>query len=336
MALALLGAGHTVHLLANKWVEFAGSYHTFGHWLDIEQLHHLIKLHAPTTDVFHVHNEPSWMVTLVREECDVPVVLDVHDSFAARTTAAEAAEAMAEGTELVRITAEERNNFQLADALVFPGRRFADLVRDEYQLTQPHLVLPSYVPRHLYRYNLQDWLGGLVYEGKIQLNAEGRLSRGFRYCQYLALATECRRLGVDLHLYSRDDQPYLDAYGPVAIPHPPVPYRDLMKSIGRHDWGLVGNLEPTPEWDVAAPNKLWEYLAAGVPVAVINAAECAEIVRRENVGIVVDSIEELAWRWKEHRRCRATVIRQRAGYAMERNIEPLTALYERVCACGRG
>jgi glycosyltransferase involved in cell wall biosynthesis len=330
-AMALLNKGYRVHLLANKWVEFSDIYHTFGHWLDMAQLHNFIKLHASDTDLFHVHNEPSWFVTLIKETCDVPVILDIHDSFAARVTDEEQQEAYErDGTELIRITAEERNNFKLADALVFPGRSFADTVINEFNLKQPHIILPSYLPRHLYRYNMQDWYGGLVYEGKVQLKAEGRSSYGFRYCDYLELAKECKRIGIDLHFYSREDKPFIESYREFSYIHKPVHYSKLTRCISRHDWGLVGNINQTPEWDVAMPNKLFEYMASGVPIAVINAKDCADFVLEHGVGIVVESLEELASRWSEHVVCRENVIKKRAKWSMDENIFPLEELYRKV------
>ncbi len=329
-ALPLIEGGqHQIHLLANKWTSFAESYTTFGHWLEVGQLYNLIKLHAPTTDVWHVHNEPSWFVTMIKEICpDTPVVLDIHDSFAARVTPQEQEDIYEkEGKEIVRITGEERNNFQLADALIFPGRSFAKVITDEFKLTQPQIVLPSYLPRRLYRYNIQDWLGGLVYEGKIQLNTEARHSYGFRYCQYLEMAKKCKELNMDFHLYSRDDDEFNRVYKDYAILHKPEHFTEMLKVIARHDWGLVGNIMPSTQWDVAFPNKLFEYIATGVPVVAINAKECGEFVEKEGIGISIKSVEELANRWGEHREIRKTLIKKREKYSMDNNIHPLENLY---------
>lgn len=331
-ALALIESGkHEVHLVASKHTSFAEAYSTFGHWLEIGQLHNFIKLHAKDTDIFHVHNEPSWPVALVKETCDVPVVLDVHDSFLARVTPEEAEEKIAKGKEVVRITAEERNNFQLADALVFPGKYFAELVSGEFGLNQPSIILPSYMPRRMYRYNSQDWLGGLVYEGKVQLNTDDKASFGFRYCNYKALAEKCHEIGIDFHLYGgREDKEFMGVYNDIAFVHKPMVFDELVKNIARHDWGLVGNIVPTSEWDVAMPNKLFEYIAAGVPVVAINAKECGEFVREHGVGIEVKSLEELAQRWGEHVEVRKNLYKVRAKFSMNKNISALEELYDRV------
>lgn len=333
MALPLLESGeYEVHLVANRHSSFAENYSTFGHWLEVGQLNNLIKLHAKTTDIFHVHNEPSWFVTLIKEICpDKPVILDVHDSFLARTTVEEADSKLSNGEKPVRVSTEERNNFQLADGLVFPGTSFGELVKKEFKLSQPSIVLRSHVPQRLYRYNMQEWLGGLVYEGKVQTNTEGRVSHGFRYCDYREMAKECFDKGVDFHLYgARDDKEFTDIYKDTAIIHPPYVFDVLLRQISRHDWGLVGNIKEYSEWDYAMPNKLFEYIAAGVPIVAINAKECGEYVVEKGIGIAVKSIDELKERWREHTDIRKNLLKTRRAFNMEENISVLKELYDRV------
>ncbi len=330
MALPLIESGlYEVHLLANKSRSYSDAYSTFGHWLEVGQLSNFIKLHAPTTDIFHVHNEPSWPVTLIKEHCDVPVVLDVHDSFAARVTQEEQDEAEEKGNILTRITAEERNNFQLADALVFPGESFGELVENEFALSQPNIVLRSHMPRRMFRYNAQDWQGGLVYEGMVKINTEDGLSYGYRYCNYLELAEKAKELGIDFHIYGgRDDKKFLEAYGDIALVHEPLDFDSLVRDISRHDWGLVGNIMPTSEWDVAMPNKLFEYIAAGVPIVAMNAKECEEYVIKHKIGIAVKSLEELTERWSEHTEIRKNLLKTRVSFSMEKNNQCLKELYD--------
>tara|TARA_R100001530_G_scaffold57152_2_gene41588 strand:- start:264 stop:1070 length:807 start_codon:yes stop_codon:yes gene_type:complete len=258
--------------------------------------------------------------------CDVPVILDVHDSFLARVTPEE----KDENPEVVRISIEERNNFQLADALVFPSRSFADLIIDEFKLTQPHIILPSYLPRRLYRYNAADWMGGLVYEGKIQMDVTSKASFGFRYCDYKDFAKKADEIGIKFHLYAgrnNEDKEFMKVYNDISFVHPPYVYDELLKNIGRHDWGLVGNLNYTREWEVAMPNKLFDYIAAGVPIVAINAKECGKLVKEHGIGIEVNSLEELFERWEEHTEIRKVLLKKRQQFTMNNNIQPLKDLY---------
>lgn len=330
MALPLIESGkYEVHLLANRQTSFADAYHTFGHWLEMGQLNNLIKLHAPDTDIFHVHNEPSHFVTLIKELCDVPVVLDVHDSFLARTSEEESKLILKDGENPIRYSVEERNNFQLADGLVFPAESFGELIKNEYKLNQPSIILRSHVPRRQYRYNAQDWLGGICYEGKTQIDTEMRGGHAFRYCDYKEFAKACFDAGIDFHIYgARDDSDFINAYKDIAIVHKPYVFDQMLKNIARHDWGFVGNLYPTSEWKYAMPNKLFEYVAASVPVVAMNAPECEEYVVKNCIGISVKSLDELKARWKEHREIRKTLVKNRINLCMEKNIQPLEELYD--------
>ena len=332
MALPLLEQGHEVHCLSNRLSGFWEAYTTFSLWSEIGQLEAMVKLLAPVVDVFHCHNEPSWFVTLIKESVDTPVVLDVHDSFLSRTTVDEESLLREKGEESHRVTTEERNNLQAADALVYPGHAFKSVVADEFDLTQPSLVLPSYVPKFLHRYNTGPWHGGVCYEGKVNLPDD--TAHGFHYCEYKPLAKSLHNFGIDFHLYAgRNDKQFFDTYNDIAFVHGPLDYKGLIKSISSHDWGLVGNLHKAPQWSIAFPNKMFEYIAAGVPVVSMNADACADFVKSEGVGIAVDDAEDLAWRWPEHRQCRNNIIKRRMDWCMDDHIYELINLYQEV-SCG--
>jgi hypothetical protein len=339
MALPLLSRGINVHMISNKTPSWAEEYRSYSRYFNIDQLCESVKLYSGIADIFHAHNEPSYFVSVVKEICDTPIVLDVHDSFLARMTQDEEDRLRAEGKKVFRVTTEERNNFQMADGLVFPGAEFGDSIRNEFKLPQPYINLPSYLPKRMYRYDGRGWLGGLVYEGKVELRKDldsHSLGYGYRYADYLDLSIKAKELGIDFHIYTiRDDKEFKDIYEPVSFLHAPRDMVSLVYSLQRHDWGLVGNIFSSPEWDVAFPNKMFEYIAAGVPVVAMNAASCSKFIESHGVGITVSSLEELASRWSEHRACRERLIKVRQQFAMERNIDQLIALYDEVI-CARG
>jgi hypothetical protein len=337
MAIPLIERGHHVHLVAMKVPSFYEQYKTFTLCNDVGQMLDSLKLYAESRDVdlFHCHNEPSWFVSALKEITRKPVILDVHDSYLARSTKEEATEALDKGDKHIRVMVEERNNFQLADALVFPGEDFRNLVTREFGLNQPALTLPSYVPSRFYQYGQKDWHGGLVYEGKVNLPEETKgYSKGFEYCDYTDVAERCAKRGMDFHLYAgREDEKFNKHYAKAFL-HRPLAYAELMGSIGRHDWGLVGNTTKTSEWAVAMPNKLFEYLATGVPVVAMNADNCSRFIEETGIGITVEGPEELAERWSEHRDRRKHVIKQRQRWSMNSHIEKLEDFYRDVYAAG--
>lgn len=333
MALPLIALGHKVHMAANKFPPFWENYATFTMCGDFEHYSNAVKLLEPHVDIFHAHNEPSWFVTMIKENTNKPVILDVHDTFLTRMTPEDWAKKCEEGHFVPRVTIEERNNFQLADGLNFVSEPVRDVVLDEFQIDNPLVhVLPSYVPRSMYQYRGREWLGGLVYEGKVTTSKHTvGAHEGFRYCDYEELATQTRDIGMDLHLYpgKRDDH-FMKVYGELAHIHDALHYDKLLEHITRHDWGLVGNSFHTPQWEKTSPNKLFEYAASGVPTVAINAKWCEDFVKEHEIGISVSSVSELAERWGEHRDMRRKVVKNRQSLAMEEHIGGLVKFYEEV------
>lgn len=336
MALPLLERGHNVHLIAYKTPSFYESYDTFLHAAGTRQYLEAIKLYEPIVDIWHCHNEPSWFVSAIKEYSDKPVILDVHDSHLVRVTPDEADKMVAEDQKPLRVAVEERNNFQLADGLIFVSEPFADIIRGEFALSQPSLVLPSYVPNFLMQYQAvkKQWLGGLVYEGRVDMPDDvkpGSENHGYRYCDYYELAMKLRNRGIDFHIYSgrslSSEQKFYDLYKDYAVLHNGRNVKNLLAALQRHDWGLVGNIEFTPDWDIALPNKLFEYIAAGVPIVAINAAHCSEIIEKAGIGITVKSVNELADRWPEHREMRRNLPKARKAFRMEEHIAELEGFY---------
>jgi len=340
MALPLTQVGHKVHLIAKKIPSFYECYDTFSIYSDAGQLINVIKRFEKVgdIDIYHCHNEPSWFVTILKERTGVPVVLDVHDTYLTRLTPAECRSLKNHGFNPFRVSNEERLNFRLADGLVFVSDSVRDVTMKEFELNQPSLVLPSYVPDFLYKYNMGRYLGGLVYEGKVTLPGEidGKNERmwGFSYCDYTRVAKDCTNAGIDFHLYPGTNEAKKH-YNGIATVHPGYPYLELLTCLTRHDWGLVGNMEKSYQWEMTLTNKMFEYLACGLPVVAINASESSKFIEKHDVGITVESMRELKARWGEHRKKQENVIKFRQKFIMDNHIDSLLELYKKLI-CLRG
>ena len=323
-ALPLIDRGHDVHVIANRLPHFGGRFGSVQIYQNLTQLENAIMAH-PDTDVFHCHNEPSWFVTVVKQVTQKPVVLDVHDSMLIRVAPDDESQ--------TRISVDERNNMQLADGLVFVSRPQARVCRKEFHLDQPYTVLPSYVPREFYRVDSWHWLGGLVYEGRLDLPEEiGKDELPFfKYCEFTKLAEELYKRGVVFNLYTPGGgNPIQKRYGETAVWKGSYEYTKLIRQVGRHDWGLVGNVDEHLAWKYAMPNKLFEYMAAGVPIVAMNALETKRFVEKNGIGIGVDSVDELIERWDEHHRLRKTLLTTRYNWCMDNHIHQVEGLYGKI------
>lgn len=73
---------------------------------------------------------------------------------------------------------------------------------------------------------------------------------------------------------------------------PPVPYEQLLEWTSSADVGLIINApDYAPNIQMLLPNKLFEYLMAGVPVLTSQLEAIVEIVTTHRVGQVVPSLE---------------------------------------------
>lgn len=329
-AIILINAGYECHLITGKLAQFSEVYSSILSYETANQLKDAIRLHQDAW-LFHVHNEPSWFVTAVKETLPhAKVVLDVHDSMLLRRTEREVQKA--KDPAIFRHTADERNNLQLADGLVYPCEPMRRLVSEEYALSQPQCVVPSALPSSMHRIDFGKYLPGLCYEGRVDLASQlSKQWNFFTYCNYLPMAEACQAEGIPFFIYStRKNDEVRKAYAPKCFLSPPLGYEQMLKTIGGHDWGLVGNLHPTTEWKYALPNKLFEYLGASMPIVCLNADESWRVLKDTGMAIRVESLKELKARWGEQRKCREQVVKRRQAFALERWLPALEEVYERV------
>jgi glycosyltransferase involved in cell wall biosynthesis len=309
-AMALLEKGHQVHLVGKRlpnWPEFT----SLSYFSTVSQLREALRVHKKA-DIVHVHNEPSWMMLVAKEILPkVPVVLDIHDAMIFRST------------ELKYKSAEERIAFDWADGLVFVGEKCRRIINPK----QPSCILPSYVNDAHYQYQAWQWIGGVAYEGRIDTPTDKPF---MQYANYVDACSEFFKAGIPFHIYAPggDSEKKKKCYEQICHLCKTLPYDKLIMTLGCHDWGLCGNTKEYREWDLAVPNKLFEYMAGGIPIVAMNCAEVEKFVKKHGVGIAVKSVQELKDRWDERQQCQKNVFAKRFKFSMENNIHILEDFYK--------
>jgi len=310
-AIALLDKGHEVHIVGNKLPSIAPQCTTASQFATASQLRETLRLHRDA-DIIHVHNEPSWPILVAKEVLpNIPAVLDIHDSMFLRST------------EDRHKSAEERLTFDVADGLVFVGRKCQEIIASP----KPSCVLPSYVNEQFYQFNSWRSVGGIVYEGRIDTPEQADF---MHYCTYVELCNALKEAGLDFHIYSpkASNEKVKSCYKDICILHDGLPYERMLMYLGFHDWGLCGNLSEYREWNLAFPNKLFEYLAGGIPVIALNAEEVGKFVEENGFGISVKSVDEIKSRWDERQELQKNVFNHRLDYTMEKHIHVLEEFYK--------
>jgi len=309
-AIALLDKGYKVHIIGNK-LPSGPDWVTTCHFANIQQLREALRLHKDA-DIIHVHNEPSWMLLVVKEVLpNIPVILDVHDAMIFRST------------DIKYRSAEERITFDMADGFVFVGEKCREIINPK----KPSCVLPSYVNEQHYAFQGWQWIGGVTYEGRVDVP---EVREFMQYANYVDCCKAFQEADVQFHIYApgATTGPKFECYKKICNLCVPLPYDDLIQILGCHDWGLCGNVKEYREWDIAMPNKLFEYMAGGIPIIALNCKEVAKFVEKHKVGIAVNSIEEIKERWDERAECQKNVFAKRFEFSMENNIHVLEDLYK--------
>lgn len=118
-----------------------------------------------------------------------------------------------------------------------------------------------------------------------------------------------------------------------------MPWKELMKYTRSADAGLSLDRDTNPNYRFSLPNKLFDYISAGIPVIAGNLQEVAGVIKKYECGIIIPEITPEAI-------CDALVklkdepellnkLRQNAVYASEdlsweKESEKLKRFYERV------
>jgi glycosyltransferase involved in cell wall biosynthesis len=280
--------GHRVHLIterfisAHPWGDFYGVHvvntgQLAGHEINLQQIGETVEELSPIMDVFHVHNEPDWLVSLVRKASDKPIVYDIHDMVSVRTGKDEP---------------DEDKSIINANAICTVSSEYVDRIRKKLSNDKPVVEVLSCVPSYLFpkkKCKLQH--NGLVYEGGMRGIQE--ISEQYPYRNWLEAFRAITKEGLPVWAYSNSSAENLRDYAKASVQiMGPLHLDELLCNLTAHEVGILGSPTPDPAFDGALPNKLFEYIAAGLPVIALNAPTARRFLEATGMGVGVNRSEE--------------------------------------------
>ena len=309
-ARALKNLGYELHLVTHRVPADKRIFDSISYYDGSDEFRNTLKLFSDR-DIFHHHNEPSWQTTVIREVYpSARIVLDMHDSNYWRI----------EGMKWY----EEDVAMQSADALVFTSKSMRDTIE---KFNKPHIIIPSAVLKEDFQYGAWNYWGGLVSQGGHSLpNNENPLESWRDYTAIYTLLGGKKQVFAYSPQISKGSE--LDKhYISLGVKLGSFSHQDLLKNMGKHDWSLCGNLRKDRVWDLALPNKFFDAMAAGIPVVNFGCKEVIPLIDNFDVGINVETVDELLERWEECTQKRYKVFMNRDFFTMENYIDKLTRLY---------
>ena len=287
-----------------------------------EHLFELLK-NMQGFDLIHVHNEPDWLVTIAKKaRPELPIVYDCHDLDSQRRGEA---------------NKDEIEAMKAADAYFFPSKAYLEGAAEYHQLPaeKPKSVIYSmvgeetiYVPEK----PMPRWRG-IVYQGGSVCPTDTVPATHPEYPlyrDYLLFADAMYSFGIPFVMYGVKPQ-----FIPGYIHHGAVvfgayEYTQMIANISRYDWGLIGCPHNQPQWQKAMPNKLFEYLAAGIPVMSLNAKEAGEFVEDNGFGVIIKEPEDVLRYYDDHEKYRENVMARRDEFTMEGQTDTIIDVYNQV------
>lgn len=281
-----------------------------------------------SVELIHSQNAPDTLTRVAIEVIDeIPVIHENQDTISLRRTPYTPESNLDE--ELV----DERIANQMCDARIHVSQGLLEYIGRKYG-AKKEIVFHNYASRSLLPRSRKRKLSET--DGKIHIVYEGTLSSfpGDHY-DLKEIFNDLARRGYHIHIY---DSHRNQDYSRLAEVHDAIHYhghknpKELLYEMTQYDYGWAGfNVARNREHiDVALPNKLFEYLASGLPVLSFPHKAQKEFLEGEGLGLVFEDLNELDDKIKEQvtvQRLTADVLRRRSDFTMESNIQRILNLY---------
>ena len=293
--------------------------------------------------VIHSHNAPDFLTVSAIEAAkgEVPVIHDCHEALTMRETGYYAND----DEETMRMyPRQEKIANERSDGRIYVTQGVRDYIERRYNVDwSKDMVFHSYVcesmipSRFLRKISHKDGQTHIVYIGtvtSIVKDSHYDLREIFR---------EIADHGMHVHMYvsiwgARDK-----AYQRLAEDNDFIHYhghldqKELLSEITQYDFGWAGfNVNPKnrKHLDVALPNKLFEYIACGLPVLAFPHRNIKHFLDRHRVGLVLDTVDEIPSQLKNGRfeSVKRNVLNARHKFTVEKNIGKLVHYYEEIRA----
>jgi glycosyltransferase involved in cell wall biosynthesis len=284
-------------------------------------------------DVIHSHNLPDVLTVLALDVADgrVPVIHDVHDMQSLRATPYEDGFDDPEDQDVL-----EREAVEGCAGLIAVSEEMREELAARYTLPTHTLLFANYA---LSRDIAQSIAPGQSDDGPLRVVYQGSLSANGSHYDLRDHFRAVGDAGLLLDVYPNRDAP---AYRELAQTVPGMRLMrslapaDLMRALPAYDvgWAAFNPLLNAAHMDTALPNKAFEYLASGLPIAAGPHGALRRLVREHGVGVAIDRAGELEARVEEKglARLRERVRDRRRLFTVEGHIGALAELYAEVAA----
>ena len=288
-------------------------------------------------DLVHSHNAPDSLTNLCIKLFGnrIPIIHDIHDLLSARRTPYQ--DGFDNRMSYERIVEEEKCAIERSQATIVVSDEILRITARAYQLPEKTLVFPNYIPRRFVPKKLPE--NKDVNCDRIRMVYQGFLSNNNGHYDLMDIFAAIGKTGIELNIYpSRDNPSYrkLAADNPNIFYHNQLSPEDLFPQLTQYDFGWAGfnatfNSSHT---DTVLPNKVFEYIACGLPVVIFPHKSLKAFLEFHNLGVVIQDVNELMPALLDNgiKLLRQNLIENRKRFTIEAHIHQVRQIYEQAMA----
>lgn len=218
---------------------------------------------------------------------------------------------------------QEKVAIEQSDVTFVPTIDYVGLIENKYPKSKGKVkVTYSCAPEMYFPLQSLPHVNGILYCGQVNVPA---MNSKLHYRDCVPLFQKFTQLGIASHLYNTTPNANLMPYTLAgACTYGTMRMYAAIDQYTRYDYGFVGSNVDCPEIQMCMPNKLFDCIAAGIPVIVLNAKAAGKWVVDNGFGISVQGLENMdkvPWHdagfWKDKKR---NVLKRRHEFTMENQL----------------
>ncbi|MDO9534374.1 MAG: glycosyltransferase [Bacillota bacterium] len=286
-----------------------------------------LKELASSYDIVHSHNEPDDL-TVILLSVGVPVIHDSHDMISLRPGR--------NRQEQQKVDLLEAAAHRGAAGRVYVSDYMLKVAAERYNVDpQKSVVFGNYVDKcdipAVFPPRIKEEGIHLVYQGGLGIRGTHRDFSSIFSCLTAA--------GIHLHVYPAAHTAQFAGNlqkSPFLHLHESKPPSEIITEIAKYDFGIIP-FEITPQnrtfLNQSMPNKLYEYLAAGLPVIAPRLFSLEKFISSTGSGIIYDHPSEIPARLEELTTIRNTVNVRQFARTYQEEIMRLIDFYYLIESC---
>ena len=293
-------------------------------------------------DLIHSHNAPDFLTaSAIKSVSNVPIIHDNHDVLSLRKTKYGIGFV---GPDDVKVLETERFVNEQSDGRIYVSEGLRRYVQQRYEvdpsmdLVFPNFVSTSDIPTRLEsKLSEKDGQTHIVYEGTVDSHISGS------HYDLMSIFEDIAKHRMHIHIYvSRHNEDYegFSEKNEFIHYHGHLTPKILLQELTKYDFGWAGfnAAKNRKHLDVTLPNKLFEYIACGLPVLSFPHRTQKTFIDEHRVGFVFHDIEELVELLNTDlvHEIRETVLKKRHDFTIEENIRAVKDFYESILNSKKG